>query len=86
MIDIEKLNEVLEKFTTVDCIYDADKLDKLYKLLSIKQSLVQIEQLEKQTEFFESMANAQSNVDSNLLNDFMKDNSIQDLMNKLTNN
>ena len=65
-------------------LQDSFKLDRFFKLLNIKQSLVQVEQLEKQTDFFESMANAQSKVDSNMLNDFMSNNSIKDLMDKLT--
>lgn len=85
MIDIEKFNVELEKFTLEEVLNDSEKLDKLFKLYSIKQALVQIKQAEEQTKFFEYMSKAQDNVDSNLLNDFLKDNSIQDLMNRLSN-
>lgn len=85
MIDIEKLNVELEKFTLEEVLNDSEKLDKLFKLYSIRQALAQVKQLEEQVKFFESMANVQSNIDSDMLNKFMKNNSVKDLMDKLTN-
>ena len=63
MIDLEKLNKELEKFTLESVLDDKEKLDKLFKLLSIKQALAQIDQLKAQTELFESMANMNNNID-----------------------
>ena len=82
MIDLEKLNKELEKFTLESVLEDKEKLDKLFKLLSIKQALVQIEQAKAQLELFESMANMNSNIDTGTLGELMKNNSIQDLVNK----
>ena len=85
MIDLVKLNVELEKFTLEDCLLDKEKLDKLFKLLSIKQALVQIKQAEAQTELFESMANMQNKIDPNMISDLMKNNSLQDLVSKFSN-
>lgn len=82
MIDLEKLNKELEKFTLESVLDDKEKLDKLFKLLSIKQALAQIDQLKAQTELFESMANMNNNIDTGALGELMKNNSIQDLVNK----
>ena len=71
MIDLEKLNKELEKFTLESVLEDKEKLDKLFKLLSIKQALVQIEQAKAQLELFESMANMNSNIDANTLQNMM---------------
>lgn len=84
MIDIEKLNVELEKFTLEDILDNSESLDKLFKLYGIKQALVQIAQAEEQIKLFKSMSKLQSNVDVDMMNDFMKNNSIQDLMDKLT--
>jgi hypothetical protein len=85
MIDLEKLNKELEKFTLESVLDDKEKLDKLFKLLSIKQALAQIDQLKAQTELFESMANMNNNIDTSALGELMKNNSIQDIMDKFTN-
>jgi hypothetical protein len=84
MIDLVKLNTELEKFTLEDCLLDKEKLDKLFKLLSIKQALVQIKQAEAQTELFESMAKMQTRIDPNMISDLMKNNSLQDLVSKIS--
>ena len=84
MIDLVKLNTELEKFTLEDCLLDKEKLDKLFKLLSIKQALVQIEQTKVQNEFFESMANMQNKIDPSIVNDLMKNSSLQDLVSKIS--
>lgn len=84
MINLEKLNAELEKFTLEDCLLDKEKLDKLFKLLSIKQALVQIKQAEAQTELFESMAKMQTRIDPNMISDLMKNNSLQDLISKIS--
>jgi len=85
MVDLEKLNKELEKFTLESVLDDKEKLDKLFKLLSIKQALAQIDQLKAQTELFESMANMNNNIDTSALGELMKNNSIQDIMDKFTN-
>lgn len=85
MIDLEKLNKELEKFTLESVLEDKEELDKLFKLLSIKQALAQIDQLKAQTELFESMANMNNNIDTGTLGELMKNNSIQDIMDKFTN-
>lgn len=85
MIDLVKLNAELEKFTLEDCLLDKEKLDKLFKLLSIKQALVQIKQAEAQIELFESMANVQSRIDPSMISDLMKNSSLQDLVSKISN-
>ena len=85
MIDLEKLDTELEKFTLEDCLYNKERLDKFFKLLSIKQSLVHVEQAKAQAEFFESMANMQNKIDPNMISDLMKNNSLQDLVSKFSN-
>ena len=84
MIDLVKLNTELEKFTLEDCLLNKEKLDKLFKLLSIKQAFVQIKQAEAQTELFESMANMQNKIDPSIVNDLMKNSSLQDLVSKIS--
>jgi hypothetical protein len=84
MINLVKLNTELEKFTLEDCLLDKEKLDKFFKLLSIKQALVQIKQAEAQTELFESMAKMQTRIDPNMISDLMKNNSLQDLVSKIS--
>ena len=84
MIDLVELNTELEKFTLEDCLLDKEKLDKLFKLLSIKQAFVQIKQAEAQTELFESMANMQNKIDPSIVNDLMKNSSLQDLVSKIS--
>lgn len=84
MIDLEKLDTELERFTLEDCLYNSQRLDIFFKLMSIKQALVQIKQVEAQTSMLESMVNMQNNIDSDALNEFMKNNSIQDLMKKFS--
>lgn len=84
MIDLEKLDIELEKFTLEDCLYNSQRLDIFFKLMSIKQALVQIKQVEAQTNMLESMTKMQQNIDPNLINEFMKNNSIQDLMKKFS--
>ena len=85
MIDLVKLNAELEKFTLEDCLSDKEKLDKLFKLLSIKQALTQMEQSIAQTELFKSMANIQNTIDPNVVNELLKNNSLQDLVSKFSN-
>jgi hypothetical protein len=85
MIDLVELNTELEKFTLEDCLSDKEKLDKLFKLLSIKQALTQMEQSIAQTELFKSMANIQNNIDPNVVNELLKNNSLQDLVSKFSN-
>ena len=82
MIDLEKLNIELENFTLEECLVDDNKLDRFFKLISIKQAIVQIKQAETQTEMFESMTKIQENIDPNMINELLKNNSIQDLMKK----
>lgn len=72
MINLEKLNAELEKFTLEDCLLDKEKLDKLFKLLSIKQALAQIEQAKAQLELFETVATANRNIDANTLQDIVE--------------
>lgn len=79
MIDLKKLDTELEKVTLEDCLYNKERLDKFFKLLSVKQALVQIEQAKAQAEFFESMSNMQNKIDPNVISDFLKNNSLQDL-------
>lgn len=84
MIDLEKLDTELEKVTLEDCLYNKERLDKFFKLLSIKQALVQVEQAKAQAEFFESMANMQNKIDPSIISDLMKNNSLQDLVSKIS--
>jgi len=72
MIDLEKLNKELEKFTLESVLEDKEKLDKLFKLFSIKQALAQIEQAKAQLELFETMATFNRNIDANTLQDIME--------------
>ena len=72
MIDLEKLNKELEKFTLESVLDDKEKLDKLFKLLSIKQALAQIEQAKAQLELFETVATANRNIDANTLQDIVE--------------
>ena len=72
MIDLEKLNKELEKFTLESILDDKEKLDKLFKLLSIKQALAQIEQAKAQLELFETMATSNRNIDANILQDIVE--------------
>ena len=83
MIDTKELDTELEKFVLHD-FQDDFKLDRFFKLISIKQALVQIKQAEAQTKMFESMANMQSKIDPNTVNELLKNNSLQDLMNKFS--
>ena len=85
MIDLEKLDTELEKFTLEDCLHNKERLDKFFKLLSIKQSLVHVEQAKAQTELLKSMANIQNNIDPNMVNDIIKNSSLQDLVSKFSN-
>ena len=84
MIDLVKLDTELEKITLEDCLYNKERLDRFFKLLSIKQALVQIEQTKVQNEFFESMSNMQNKIDPSIVNDLMKNSSLQDLVSKIS--
>lgn len=84
MIDSKQLDIIIDNYS-IDDILDDTKTDRIYKLFMIRQALAQIDQLEKQAEFFESAKDMNNRFDKDMIKEILGDVSLKDILNKLTN-
>lgn len=84
MIDSKQLDTIIDNYS-IDDILDDTKTDRIYKLFMIRQALAQIDQLEKQAEFFESAKDMNNRFDKDMIKEILGDVSLKDILNKLTN-
>lgn len=83
MIDSKQLDIIIDNYS-IDDILDDTKTDRIYKLFMIRQALAQIDQLEKQAEFFESAKDMNNRFDKDMIKEILGDVSLKDILNKLT--